>query len=472
MPSAGDDRELHVSLPALVRFVRSLALWCALVAAPIALAAYVLSSRSEPVYRSVAIIVGPKRSLDITTVTDEPVAVIPLDARAYTAALHREDVLRSLWRLLASPGLVAQEPTSEELARLSGSLWLDVDDDRLSVLMYVEATATDPSLARATASAAAASLIAWDDRRAEEAAGRMVETLETQQAALLAQLEHLTALGDRASLAQTVSIAQLLSENRQELALARSQAAAARGALDLVQDAVSVAQVSPRPLLDAAVSAVLCGLLIAVVLMVRSATRKNFLDPESLGAATGLPLLASFTTAPYVGVEAELAAPEPLGARPSSRRRAPLAARRRDPAAGARAVGSPARASTQAALQFLKAHVDRALPHGGRLLVVGITAGDGARPVAAALAAKYRIRPDLGDRVRVATAPALLAAASAVEEAAAADATVLVADPKNLSRDDLDRALEWLLLAGAKVLGIVTSPGRDGRSLPVGLDEA
>lgn len=466
MPSAGADHELHVSLPALTRFVRDLALWCALAAVPIALATYLLSSRSEPVFSSVATIVGPKRSLAIDSVSDEPVAAIPLDARSYTAALHREDVLRSTWQGLAARGLVGQEPTSEELARLSDALWLDVDDDRLSVLMYVQARAMSSGLARAMASSAAEALIAWDDRRAGEAADRMVAALQAQQAALIGQLDRLTALGDRASLAQTVSISQLLSENRQELALARSQAVAARGALDLVQDAVSATQVSPMPAFDAAIAAVLTGLLIAAVLAVRGATRTGFVGPESLGAASGLPLLASFTTAPYVGVEAEVAAAEPLGARrPPRRRVAPLSQRR------GREGGAPTGASTPAALQFLKAHVDKALPQGGRLLVVGITAGDGARPVAAALAAKYRVRADIGDRVRVATAPALLSAASAVEEAAAADATVLVADPKHLSQGDLDNALEWLRLAGAKVLGIVASPGRDKRTLPPGLED-
>lgn len=89
--------------------------------------------------------------------------------------------------------------------------------------------------------------------------------------------------------------------------------------------------------------------------------------------------------------------------------------------------------------------------------------------MAATLAAQYRSRSARGGRVSVATGPALLAAASAVEEAASADATVLVADPHKTSRDDLEQALEWLRLADATVIGIVSSPGRDPGDLDVGL---
>ncbi|MBX3143108.1 MAG: hypothetical protein KF813_05080 [Trueperaceae bacterium] len=456
MNSGADAHELHLSLSAVARFARKLVLWGALIGVPAAALAYFVSSRSAPTFTATASIVAPKRFLNINLIQDEPTATPPLDAFAYTAVVHREDVLQAIWQGLAARGVVTGEPRPADLTALSEALRVEIDDDRLSLMMFVHAEAATASLARARSSSAAAAIIAWDDSRAGAATERAVSLLEAQQAALESQLQQLMALGDRASLAQTASISQLLTDNRQDLALARSQAAAARGALDLVQDAVATTQLAPRPLYDAVITFVLAGLAITVVLLARAAVRVRFSGPEDLAEASGLPLLAAFQSAPGSDGPAPVAVAPQLGATKPRRTARPV----REPRSVSRSFVT---------IPFLKAHVDRALPQGGRLLVVGIGDQDGARPVAAALAAQYRSRSARGGRVSVATGPALLAAASAVEEAASADATVLVADPHKTSRDDLEQALEWLRLADATVIGIVSSPGRDPGDLDVGL---
>lgn len=453
MTARTDAYVVHLTLGAITRFVRDLILWGAPIAVAAAAGAFVLSSRSEPVFTASASIVAPKRNLNLNLVEDEPTTTAPLDAFAYAAVVHREDVLLATWHSLSTLGAVSGEPSVAALAELSSALRVDADDERLSLMMFVQAAAPTATLAMMRASAAANAIIAWDDGRASLAAERAVSLLETQQDALEAQVQQLLALGDRASLAQTASISQLLADNRHDLGLARSQAVAARGALDLVQDAVSASQVRPRPIYDGMTASLLTVLAVAVALLIRGAVRTRFSRPEGMAEVSGLPLLATFSTAPGGDLERVRVARPQLGA--SRRALAPRA--------------QPTAAGSLVTLPFLKAHVDRALPQGGRLLIVGVGPHDGARPVAAALAAQYRTRSTRAGNVSVSTGPALLTAASAVEEAAAADATVLVADPKSTTRRELEQALEWLRLANAKVVGIVSSPGRDPTELAVGL---
>lgn len=441
------DRELQLGFAAIRRFSRELVLWGALIAVPVAVATYLLSARSEPSYSASASLVAPKRTIVIEAVDEEPGIAAPHAPAVYSAALHGPVVLRDAWQRLVEQGQALGEPSQVDLDELSRSLSLDYEDRRLSLMLFVIAEAPDSRLSRARANAATAALIAWDDARARSTIDLSIATLESQQQALQAQLERLLAQGDRVALAQSTWVSQLLFESRQDLAMLRSQAVGVRGALDLLQGATGASQLSPNPSYDAVVALLLTGILVAVALILRNAVRVRFSEAAGLAEAGGLPLLATFTSPP------DGFAPEPAAPKARERGKRPAAA-----------------ASGPMALPFLKAHVDRALPAGGRLLVVGVTDRDGARPVAAALAMQYRGRPVDAQRVQVATGPALLAAAESLEEAAAADATVVVADPTSTTTQELELATSWLRLAKAHVLGLVASPALpSGPELGTGL---
>jgi hypothetical protein len=202
----------------------------------------------------------------------------------------------------------------------------------------------------------------------------------------------------------------LATEVRAELAVARSLAVAARGNLEVLQRAARASQLRPSPLVNSVVIAALGTLLVLTVMLVRAGLDQLVHGREGLEAVTGLPVLASFTSA----------------------------------------------SSTE--LPYLKAHIDKALPEGGSVLVVGIAPGDASDVVVRALSESFDLP---GSETFINSSPALLASAVAIDRTAVYDLVVLVTDPDHTRRDDLREALTWLARANATVLGFV-AVSRDG----------
>src|SRR5690606_31278844 len=132
----------------------------------------------------------------------------------------------------------------------------------------------------------------------------------------------------------------------------------ARGNLELLQPATRPSQIRPSPLVNAVVAAGLSGIVVVAALLIAAGRDRRVHTPAGLAAVSGLPLLAAFDEVP-------------------------------DRARQHRSRMSRARSDT--ALPYLKAQIDRALTHGGSLLVVGMTESDSSDAVATALADLYEV---------------------------------------------------------------------------------
>ena len=402
---------LSISYRDIKRFALRSLLSVGLLVVPAVVVTFFVSQRSESVYLAEATVLAPLRSLDIESLVDTPTATLPLAPTAYEAALGSRDVLESaLTRLGFEPSGADQAAASSAIADLRSAATFRFEESRRSTLLMIGANAATATRAAAEANALTDALVAWDDARARAEAASGIATLEMQLAGLESQLAELRLLGNRASPPQLNSVSLLAAEVRSELAVARSLAVAARGNLEVLQRATRATQLRPSPLVNSVVIAALGTLLVLTVMLVRAGLDQTVHGTEGLEAVTGMRVLASFTNA---------VSPE---------------------------------------LPYLKAHIDKALPDGGSVLVIGIAPGDASAVVVRALSESFDLP---GSETFINSSPALLASAVAVDRTAVYDLVVLVADPELTRRDDVREALSWLDRANANVLGIVAVP-RDG----------
>ena len=443
--SPGPDAEVHdaqvadapptlmVPFPALKRFLVRAVVYTLLLGVPAAALAFLASNRAEPVFSAEATLLAPLRTISVDLPYDAPAASGPIVPLAYGAAIESATVLVDAWRRL-NPS-VSHEPSIVDIELLRDSVDFRFEERRRSTLIMIGAVGGSPDLAMSRANAVAAALLGWDDARARAEAAEQVVQTESRLAALERQLAELRSVGSRATSAQVNSLSLLTVELRQSLGATRSLAVGARGNLELLQPATRPMQIRPSPLVNALVAAGLSGILVVAVLLINAGRDRRVHTPAGLAAVSGLPLLAAFSELP-------------------------------DRARQKRSRTSRARSDT--ALPYLKAQIDRALRHGGNLLVVGMTESDSSEAVATALADLYEVP---GSRTFVTTSPPLVSSGAAVGKAATADATILVADPRQTDRVQLSAAVDWLRRANASVLGIVASPGGGrpkGRGRPRG----
>lgn len=449
---------VRVTLGDLLGFFARVAIVALVVAGPVAILTFVLANRKPPVYEAEAVVLAPLRDVAVDLPGAAPEAAAPLQSQVYAAALHSETLLRDAatrlpGRASAAAGSAAGTPSDGELGgpgngsaaepaaeaalvmaidELDRSVALRYDEERASNLLRIAARAPTAEVAIERANAVTAALVAWDDARAREDAALLVRTLEGQLEAYEQQIAELRALGTRTATAELPAMLLLASDRRQQLALARSTAVAARGQLEVLQPATRAGQVYPNPMVDAFVAAVLTTGMVIVVLLVIAGADRRARTGDGLARATGMPLLADF------------AHTDPIGAlRGRGRSAAERMIRPRpDPGHGA------------SALPYLTTRVRHGMASGGRLLVVGVAGEDAARRVATALVeALHGSTP----RVRVGTGPAVLASASSLTIATEADAVVLVADPRATERSAARRAAHLLEATGTPVLGVVAA---------------
>lgn len=415
-----------VPFPALARFLRRALVLTLVVGVPAAVFAYLVSSRSDPVFSAEATLLAPLRALDVDLPSDVPSVTGPLLPQAYGAALKGAEVLEDAWRRLAPDE--PSGPSVVELEQLAADISFRIEERPRSNLLMIATKGDSAAAAMARSAAVTTALLAWDDARARSEAAEQVVQLEARVGAIEQQLQELRLVGSRAVEPQINSLSLLAVELRQSLAEARSSSVAARGNLELLQPGTRTVQLRPSPVVNAAVSFGLSGILVVGALLVVAGRDRRVHTPAGLAEISGLLLLAAFSEPPDV-----------------RRQR--------------RSRSSQVRSDT--ALPYLKAQVDRTLQRGGRLLVVPLGPSDASVAVASALADLYEVP---GSTTFVASAPPLTSSGVGYSSAAAADATIVVADPRQTDRIQLLEAVSWLQRAGASVLGIVAVPGSDANA--------
>ncbi|HZJ09892.1 MAG TPA: hypothetical protein VFD39_09365, partial [Trueperaceae bacterium] len=265
-PALKGPPTLVITYPSLKRFLLKVIAYSLALGLPAAAAAYLASSRAEPVFAVESTLLAPLRTLTVDLPNDVPTASGPILPTAYGAVLHSAAVLADTWQRL-NPNDTA-EVSVGDVEALRQSVSFRFEERPRSTLIMIGANGSTPQIAMDRANAATAALVSWDDARARSEAAEMVVQLESRLAALEQQLLELRSVGSRAAQPQVNSLSLLTVELRRSLAEVRSLAVAARGNLELLQPATRPSQIRPSPLVNAFVAAGLSGIIVVALLLI------------------------------------------------------------------------------------------------------------------------------------------------------------------------------------------------------------
>ena len=273
-----------ISLADLLRFVRQGLVWALLVGLAAGGLAYVVSGRLEPRYRAEAVVVAAQTSSDTSDLGVTQISAPLLDVAAYREAAMSDTVLE---RALFSLG---QTATPADLEALRQALGVRNEETRTSGLLYLEVTDNSARRAAELTNALTGALVRWDAERARQNLDRIVRSLERQVAALALPVAPRSQLAGRG---------QLRAERQEQLLYARALRDSTTGMLSPLQFATVPSEpVFPRPLLSAALAAVLGAFSIYGFRFLREALDTHLRHSDDLATATGLPVLAEFPKLP------------------------------------------------------------------------------------------------------------------------------------------------------------------------------
>lgn len=291
------DSTVVISFSDLLRFLRQGALWALAVAVLAAVAAYFLSQQLEPRYRTQATVVAAQANQGSADFGATPFVAPMLDVSAYREAALSDPTLRAALDSLGpgASGDLGNEAGPQRLADFRNSLTVRTEETQTTGLLYLAAEAPTPEAAAARANAVTEALLAWDRGRARDSLETLIRTLEARIGALT-----LNPTTPDATLQETrLSRAQLRTELQEQLFYARALREAATGMLSVIQAApVPLEPVSPRPLLNAALAAILGVFLVYGLLLLREALDTRLRSTDDLAATSGLSVLAEFPRLP------------------------------------------------------------------------------------------------------------------------------------------------------------------------------
>lgn len=288
---SSERSEISISVSDLVRFVLRGILPALIVAVAVGVAVYYVTARQPPVFQADATVLVARGAGGATQFGLSPVTAPPIDLRAYQIAAVSDQVLEEAVRLLGS-----ESPTEAEIrslrARVSASSETGVRD---SSLLHFTGRGSTPAQAIARSNAVADAIVAWDERRSSESLSRVVAILEQQIEALSEQVRTLQATAGAGGADQIEGLLRLRAEQQQQLAYARALVASAQGLLTVLQWAdSSVRQIAPRPVLSAAIAALLAVVAVYGLMLLRAAFNTRLGSSEDVAEVAGLPILVEF----------------------------------------------------------------------------------------------------------------------------------------------------------------------------------
>lgn len=290
-----ERQEISISVQDLVSFVLRGALLAIVLGGAAGGVAYYLTERQPPVFRAESTLLVARTTGGFTQFGLSPAMAPPIDLGAYRVAAASDQVLADASRLLGTDA-----PTMLDIVRLRGSTGVSLETGaRDSSLLRVEGRGDSAQLAVARANAVASALVEWDRRRATESISRVVATLEQQIESLNEQVRSLQTMGEDAGLGQIDGLIRLRAEQLQQLGYARALLASAEGLVSVLQPADSTPrQIAPRPVMSAAIAALL-GIIVAyALLLLRAALNTRLRGSDDIASVTGAAMLAEF---PNVG---------------------------------------------------------------------------------------------------------------------------------------------------------------------------
>src|SRR5690606_32992239 len=235
-----------------------------------------------------------------------------IDVTAYQAAATSGPVLTAA---LGSLGMAA--PTANELRDFKRLTAVRVENASQSSLIHIAFKNADAEFAAEAANAVAQAMLQWDTQRATQNLQTIVDTLESQIAAVDDEIGQLTATRAEATAAGDSAPADveaaarlefnsardglvaLRADRTNQLNAARALITSAVGHLEVLEPAVpSLEPVSPRPTRNAALAFVLGLFLVYGLVLLRDSLDTRFRGADDLVRATGLPVLGEFPRMP------------------------------------------------------------------------------------------------------------------------------------------------------------------------------
>ena len=285
-----DDDTQVLTLADLIAFLRRYMIaivGAALVAGALA---YVISSFLQPTYEARSIVLAAQTNPEFRQFGMGIATAAPLDVSVYRAAALTPEALEDARARAASAGL-AQVPNLRDLRRI---LTITTEQRGTSSLMTIAVRDEDPLTATRLADAVAGAAVAWDQNRARSAIDELTHSLTMQIQALDQQIAELRARGD-VSPDQIAGRVNLRSEQQEQLYYARVLAGSASGLLSVLQRAeLPDRPVAPRPVLNAALAAVLAVTLVLLIGLLRDLLDTRLRTVDQVSGLTNLPLLAAF----------------------------------------------------------------------------------------------------------------------------------------------------------------------------------
>ena len=137
------------------------------VAALMAVAAYFVSERLEPTYSTRAELIASQSNPDLGRFDISLTTAPPIDFDLYENIALSNSVLAD-----------AAQQLGGESALEGIDFNVNVDDRRISSLVYVRAEGSDPTAIAGAANALAQALLSWDRRRSEQSNSQVVSIIE------------------------------------------------------------------------------------------------------------------------------------------------------------------------------------------------------------------------------------------------------------------------------------------------------
>jgi len=254
-------------------------------------ATYFLSQQIQPTYQAGSVIVAAQTNSNDNRFNVSLATATPLDASAYAAAAKSSPVTASALTALGETNI-----TVETITALRNSLSVSTEDDRSSSLIRLTVKDDSAESAAAKANALAQALINWDKARATEDLETIIVTLESQLAALDAQIRVQQGMPESEELAANLT---LRGQQAQQLNYAQTLRTSAIGLLKLLEPAYpALSPIAPNPIRNAALAFILTVLLSYGLILLRDSLNTQFKDSDEVARLSGLPILAEFPKLP------------------------------------------------------------------------------------------------------------------------------------------------------------------------------
>ena len=258
--------------------------WPALVAAAVlSVTTFFVSGARPNVYQAQATVVttfqDPAQRAFGTTLVTAPA----LSTSTYRAAVLSRPVIER-----AFVELNGRAPSADEVLALQRAVTVRLEEAQASALLRVSTRAGDPVEAQRRADAVTSAVVAWDVERA-------TRSLETSIESLTAQIASLDEEIVAAPPEQLPGLERARADLTLQLSSARALRTGAVGRLELFEGAVVPrGPISPRPMRDAAIMAVLAVIATFGGLLLWGALDPRVRSPEDVARFTGMPVLAAF----------------------------------------------------------------------------------------------------------------------------------------------------------------------------------